>query len=422
MPESGGKPTPNFDPRPPGERRASDDGSPRKGRRSRGGTASPVAGGGGIMGRITGRSEMDRAKAKRYEPYGYESNNRQIKWVIVALAAWIVVSLVLAWQDRATANYLTDLKDQGMQTAPPTQQRTSRYIQEIGEFGHKEGVGLTWQFRSAARYPHELAGSGFADEEDPAPTPERDLDVLFRYAEAEGIACTTELDFISVSSECTRLVEIQEEFTSVKDTGAMLFVLLVAVLFANMFAFGSFTHRASRNLLTLKSKAQMFTPEKAVLWFFVPILNLVKPWQVFRELFRGSDPDVTIKNETAWKTKGKIPAIVHIWAGIFVAVFLFNPRTIGWFWYSIRVTLDDVIVAHQRLIIADVLMAALGVAAILVALELHKRQEARHAKVGDITVTAPLPVDPLEEALKEGIRRKELENRRARSKRNESSK
>jgi hypothetical protein len=103
-------------------------------------------------------------------------------------------------------------------------------------------------------------------------------------------------------------------------------------------------------------------------------------------------------------------------------VFFFNPRTIGWFWYSVRETIDDVIVAHQRLIIADILLAVLGVAAILVVNELHKRQEARHAKVGMITVTPPLPVDPLEEALKEGIRRKELENRRARSKRNSSSK
>ncbi|MDE0593242.1 MAG: hypothetical protein OSB68_08435, partial [Dehalococcoidia bacterium] len=73
--------------------------------------------------------------------------------------------------------------------------------------------------------------------------------------------------------------------------------------------------------------------------------------------------------------------------------------------------------AHQRLIVADLLLAVLGVAAILVALELHKRQEARHAKVGDITVTPPLPIDPLERALKEGIRRKDLENQRARSKR-----
>jgi len=48
---------------------------------------------------------------------------------------------------------------------------------------------------------------------------------------------------------------------------------------------------------------------------------------------------------------------------------------------------------------------------LLVVIELHKRQESRHVKVGKIIVTPPPPVDPLEEALKEGIRRKELDNR-----------
>ena len=57
------------------------------------------------------------------------------------------------------------------------------------------------------------------------------------------------------------------------------------------------------------------------------------------------------------------------------------------------------------------MLALLGVAALLVVIELHKRQESRHIKVCKITVTPPPPVDPLEEALKEGIRRKELDNR-----------
>ncbi len=374
------------------------------------------------MHRITGRSEMDRAKVKRYEPYGYESNNKQVKWVVVALIGWILVSLILSWQDRTTANYLIELKSEGLVSIPPSQQRAPRYIIELAEFAAREGAGLTWQQRFAARYPHDLAGSGMADTPDADPQPRRDLDTLFRYAETEGVACTNELDFVSRTDACLRLIEIQEEYTSVKDTGSMLFVLLTTVLFITMFAFGSFSHRASRNVLALNNEGQRFTPEKAVLWFFIPVLNMVKPWQVFRELFKGSDPDVTTDDKHVWRTKGRVPKIVHVWAAVFVGVFLFNPRTIGWFWYSIRQTMDDVIVAHQRLIIADILMAILGVAAIFVVLELHKRQEARHAKVGDITVTPPAPVDALEEALKEGIRRKDLENRRARSKRNDSSK
>jgi hypothetical protein len=371
-----GDPAGKYDPRPPKDRRvvgsdAPDSNKPSRRTRSSNG---PVAGGGGFLGRITGRNELDLAKAKRYEPYSYESNSTQVKWVVVALTAWVIVALILAWQDRATSSYLGDLQNQGRVNVPPTQQSTLRDVNKILEF-----------------------------------------------AAIEGVACTSQEQIIALSPECNLVMDEIEKYTE-SISRSLLTLLLLAVLLANMFAFGAFTHRSSRNLLTLKSDKQGFSPEKAVMWFFVPVLNLVKPWKVFQELFRGSDPEVTTSNQTEWKTKGKVPAIVHVWAAIFIAVFVFNRWTIGIFWYSVRETLDDVVVAHQRSIIADLLLAVLGIVAILVALELHKRQEARHAKIGDITVTPPPPIDPLERALKEGIRRKDLENQKARSKRRGSGK
>ena len=367
MAESGDNPTPNFDPRPPGQRRRvgddSDGSTKRGGRRTRNGLKI-AHGDHGFMGRLTGRAEMDRQKIKRYDPYRYESNTTQLRWTVLALTAWVVVALLVAWQDREAASVLVDIKDRGFVSAPPSFVSPSAMI----EFAEREGLNCT---------------------------------------NAEG-------NFLN-TLECTRLWDVQADYEDRKARGSYSTVVLLILLLANMFAFGSFTHRASRNLLTMKSKGQHYTPEKAVFWFFIPVLNMIKPWQVFRELFRGSDPDVSVNDETAWKTKGKVPAVVHVWAVIFVAVFIFNPRTIGWFWYSLRETIDDVIVAHQRLVIADIMLAILGIAAIFVAVELTKQQEARHAKVAKITVMPPLPVDPLEVALKEGIRRKELENKRARS-------
>ena len=367
MPESPEQPTPDFDPRPPSQRRSAADGldsSRRRRRRSRADLNTSPARADSLFRRISGRSELERAKIKRYDPYSYESNSTQLKWLLVALAVWTVVAVALAWQDRSTAAILVDLRDRGLVSVPPSQFSAQRILD---------------------------------------------------FAEREGIACDSEVDVAALTPECVRLIDAQNDYTNVKDTGSILFVLLIVTLLANMFAFGSFTHRASRNLLTLKSNDQGFSPEKGVFWFFIPVFNLVKPWQVYQELFRGSDPAVTTDDELAWKKKGRVPAIVNVWAGIFVAVFVFNPRTIGWVWNSVRETINEVVTAHQRLIIADILLAALGVAAIIVVIELHRRQEARHALVGNITVTPPRPVDPLEEALKEGIRRKELENRKSRS-------
>jgi hypothetical protein len=362
MPESGSNQPPSFDPRPPGKRRrASDsdnDSSTRQRRQSRAGNEKPASRQHGFIGRVTGRAEMDRVKLKRYDPYTYESNNKPLKWVVLALAAWVVVALLLAWQDRATASLLVDISDQGYVSAPPEILRPQ---------------------------------------------------ALIDFAAREGLTCIDVGGSFTGSPECGRLFAVQSDYESQKSRGSFLALGLLVLFLANMFAFGSFTHRASRNLLAMKSSNQKFTPEQAVMWFFIPVLNMVRPWQVFRELFRGSDPNVSTSDELEWKTKGEVPKAVHVWAAAFIGVFIFNARSIEWFWYRERVVIDDFIVAHQRLVIADLLLAVLGVAAIFVAVELHRRQEARHAKVGLITVTPPASVDPLEKALKEGIRRKDLE-------------
>lgn len=353
----------NYDPRPPKDRDLAGaghtDSTSRTGRRSRG-TPENTATDGGIMRRLSGRSDLDRAKALRYEPYSYESNATQLRWVVLLLVVWSVVAIWLAWLDFSTANLLSDLHGQGFVSVPPA----------------------------------TLSPQSMID-----------------FAAREGLNCTDRSDVFLATSECTRLFNAHNIYETAKGQSSLAFVILMALLLLNMFAFGSFTHRASRNLLTLKSSAQGFTPEKAVMWFFIPVMNLIKPWQVFRELFRGSDPRVTTSDNLAWKTKGKVSNLVHFWAGIFVVVFIYNPVSIGRVWHSVRLTFTDSVVAHQRLVIADLLLALLGIAALLVVIELHKRQELRHVKVGNITVTPPPPVDPLEEALKEGIRRKELDNR-----------
>ena len=118
MPDQGEKPTRSFDPRPPGQRRRAgesrDDSDQRRGRRNRSGQDNSERRRIGLMSRLSGRSELDKARTARYEPYSYESNSTQLKWVIFALVAWVAVSLFLAIQHRATSNYLTELRDQGI--------------------------------------------------------------------------------------------------------------------------------------------------------------------------------------------------------------------------------------------------------------------------------------------------------------------
>lgn len=50
-------------------------------------------------------------------------------------------------------------------------------------------------------------------------------------------------------------------------------------------------YQAFRNLSPLKARNLEFSPGWAVGWWFIPFANLLKPFQVVRELFNESDPD-----------------------------------------------------------------------------------------------------------------------------------
>ena len=92
MPESGENPSPSFDPRPPRDRNQADVGRTQR-RTSRSPRIRSVgAGGNSFIGRVTGRTELDEAKARRYDPYSFESNIAQLRWVVVVLIIWVVVA------------------------------------------------------------------------------------------------------------------------------------------------------------------------------------------------------------------------------------------------------------------------------------------------------------------------------------------
>ena len=62
-------------------------------------------------------------------------------------------------------------------------------------------------------------------------------------------------------------------------------------------------------------------------------------------------------------------------------------------------TLAELVSANDLLILSDVLLIVLGAVAVLMLRQLHFWQEMRYAKIGPVTVTPPLPPDPLAEAL-----------------------
>ena len=290
--------------------------------------------------KVSGRADLDRAMDERYEPYGYESNANLARWVAVGMALWILLLLGLALSDRATSSMLARWEDEGFTAAP-----------------------------SESPYPEDL----------------------FLFARAQGLACTTGEDMVNLGPDCERLLSFRSEVASAGDRGSWFTLALVVLLLVLAFIFSLFTHRASRNLLPLKAEGQRFSPEWAVACFYVPFINLIRPFQVFIELFAGSGPYRAAQDTRAWR-RAMPPAVVIGWWMTVLASFALNPLVLGLFIGD--ETLADARVTASASAWIDAWLIVPAIMATLVAYALHRRQEARFADVGPNTVTRPPPELP----------------------------
>jgi hypothetical protein len=94
-------------------------------------------------------------------------------------------------------------------------------------------------------------------------------------------------------------------------------------------AFLIWFHRMHKNLPSLGESDLKYTPGWAVGGFFVPFLNLVRPLQVMREVWRGSDPerlklDVNSDGPGIRYQRGTPPLVGWWWALFLISAFAGN--------------------------------------------------------------------------------------------------
>ncbi len=301
--------------------------------------------------KVSGRDDLEQAMKARFDPYSYESNWKTLRWLFGLLGVWIVLSIALAFNDNSTANYLNKLSGMGLTNTPP------------GDI-------------------HPAA--------------------IVEYSELEGFNCTSEEDVIAFTEPCQRVVDIQQDFTNLRDRGNLIFAGIIVLLIIIAFPFSTVIHRASRNLPTLKSSGQKHSPDSAVIWFFVPIANIIKPARAIFEIFRASDPTSSVNETEDWKRTGAIPPIAYVWALAWGAAFMFNPVFVQRIFFRPGHTIEGAISTLQTTVWSDALLAIVGLFAILMTGALHLRQEARREKAGHFVYTPPPPeLDLLEQAREE---------------------
>jgi heme/copper-type cytochrome/quinol oxidase subunit 2 len=161
----------------------------------------------------------------------------------------------------------------------------------------------------------------------------------------------------------------------------IILLVLTAVFFL------MWQYRAYKNLPALKIRNPEFTPGWTVGYWFIPILNLFRPFQIIRELWNESDPDFDPELGFLSHSLGA-PTIISWWWAFWIL-----SRIGG----NISNTLANKESAIKdssfalALIFTCVLSSAAAILAIQIVRSITQRQELRFEKLGTDNYLPPPP-------------------------------
>jgi hypothetical protein len=149
-------------------------------------------------------------------------------------------------------------------------------------------------------------------------------------------------------------------------------ILQVLVYLATAVAFCLWFHQAYKNLSLLGAKGLDFSPGWAVGFFFVPVLNLFRPYQVAKEIWEESDPFLRAGPGQAVNESAGTAVVAAWWAFFILRNIASN---IGGRMMWREESPGGLQTATGILVAADVLSIVAAVCAILVVKGLRDRQQ-----------------------------------------------
>ena len=137
---------------------------------------------------------------------------------------------------------------------------------------------------------------------------------------------------------------------------------------ATVVAFLFWQHRASSNLKALDVESQRFSPGCGVVWWFIPIMNLFRPYQVMKEIWRESYPS---------KAYDPVSPLLGPWWAIFlVSGWVGN---ISFRAFSRGDTVGDFIIADWISVASDIGTLIAGVLVAIMIFQITSNQKKKHA-------------------------------------------
>ena len=154
------------------------------------------------------------------------------------------------------------------------------------------------------------------------------------------------------------------------------FVFVLAIVF-----FLIWLNRAYKNLYSLRPQHLEFSSGWAVGWWFVPFANLVKPFQVVREVWAESDPEITEGSTFLSMSLHQAPTYMGLWWASWIIMNVSSniaSRTLDF------EDASSVAISGYVFLFAGVAAVVAAVLVIRVIRDITSRQELRFRRLGSL--------------------------------------
>ena len=216
-----------------------------------------------------------------------------------------------------------------------------------------------------------------------------------------GLGMMGVADLVSAVVGVGQIVSPESSFDLAEDGTLSIWLTLQGLVYLLKFPIYIFTvvvflmwlYRAHSNLNALQARNLQFTPGWAVGWWFIPFANLVKPFQVVREVWWESDPD-SAESEPVFLSESLRSAPTYMgfwWAMWLLSNFAANVTS--------RVydpeTMDNIEIGGILFVITGILSVASAILAIMVVKDISERQTKRLANLNERYETNLPPRPPV---------------------------
>lgn len=189
------------------------------------------------------------------------------------------------------------------------------------------------------------------------------------------IAVTSTYCQIALLSKLMAGETITQAEAVANDTRQQIIGLLqVAIFLGTAIFFLMWIYRAHRNLRALGARDLKYSPGWAVGGFLVPFLNLVRPFQVVKEIWKGSEPEtMAMRLGPSYQSTTRSAIVGWWWASVLLSAFVGNVAARMAF--RAGETLSDLLSMSWVMLVSDVLDIPAGVLAILMVKKIDAMQE-----------------------------------------------